>query len=151
MNYEYSSDCNDDVLARMITEQEKNELDVHVIWTGDKEIDFEANEEEAINLLAVIITKMNLMQDQQFYSYPLASFMRNLAGELYMSIVDVRDFFPTIVAFSGNGNTARVGKSLMTNMWQWALLGHKPVERLLKVTEAGIFDLLDQGIPIYRK
>jgi hypothetical protein len=68
-----------------------------------------------------------------------------------MAIIDNRDFFSMIVTLSGSGNTSRTGKSLMTNMWQLTFLGEKPLERLLKVTEANVFDLLDQGIPIYRK
>ena len=77
--------------------------------------------------------------------------MAHLAGAIYMQIMDVQVSFSTIVTLSGTGNTSRTGKSLMTSMWQLAFLGHKPMQRILKLTEANVFDLLDEGTPIYRK
>ena len=68
-----------------------------------------------------------------------------------MQIMDEQVSFSTIVTLSGSGNTARTGKSLMTSMWQLVFLGHKPVQRILKLTESNVFELLDEGTPIYRK
>ena len=68
-----------------------------------------------------------------------------------MVIMDNLDFYVSIVTPSGSGSTARTGKSLMTSMGQLMFLGKKPVERILTLTQANLFDLLNQGTAIYRK
>ena len=76
--------------------------------------------------------------------------MVHLQGAIYPQVMDVQPNFSITITLSGSGNTARTGKSLMTTMWQRAMLGYKP-ERILKLTEAALYDLLSEGTTIYRK
>ena len=74
----------------------------------------------------------------------------HLQGAIYPQVMDVQPNFSITVTLSGSGNTARTGKSLMTTMWQYAMLGCKP-ERILKLTEAALYELLSEGTTIFRK
>ena len=84
------------------------------------------------------------------YFFP-ASFAAHAQGAIYPQIMDVQPHYSTTVTLSGSGNTSRTGKSLMTSMWQIVFLGHKPAERVMKLTESSLYQLLSEGTPIYCK
>ena len=87
----------------------------------------------------------------QHHSSFSASFAAHSQGAIYTQIMDVQPFYSTTVTLSGSGNTGRTGKSLMTSMWQIVFIGHKPVERIMKVTESTLYNLLSEGTTIYCK
>ena len=72
-------------------------------------------------------------------------------GAIYTQIMDVKPHFSTTITLSGRGNTGLTGKSLMTSIWQIVFLGYKPVERIMKLTESTLYNLLSDGTNIYRK
>ena len=56
--------------AKKMSEEEVKEMPVKVIYSGPV-IDFLTDEKECFTLLMEIIKKFNLMQSDEFYSFPL--------------------------------------------------------------------------------
>ena len=135
--------------AIKLTEEELNELPENIIYTGTQEV-FDANHEDAFRLLTMIIGSMNKMQED-FYSFPLASFIIHLSGYMYNEIQEVQNGFMTSIVVSGAGNTCRTGKSLMTNIWQLVFQGHKAQDQGISITMSALFSKLDKGIPYFSK
>ena len=57
----------------------------------------------------------------------------------------------TSVVLSGDGNTCRTGKSLMTSTMQKIFLGEYQREQHIKLSESTLFNELDIGNPVYCK
>ena len=57
--------------ARKLEKEEISQLPVEVVYVGPDSNGFVDDEEKAFANLVAIIAKMNLMQDQQFVSFPL--------------------------------------------------------------------------------
>ena len=91
---------------------------------------------------------MNLLQDPALYSFPLATFLSHVSGNLYTHIMDKQNGYNTFMVVSGTGNTSRTGKSLMNSMWQLTFDGHKSSDRMMTITEAAVFEKLDRT-PVY--
>ena len=73
LNHEYNKETELNFFSRKLSEEDIANLDVDIIWTGIKRFDFCDDEEEAFSLLNLIITKMNLMQEEEVYSFPLGN------------------------------------------------------------------------------
>ena len=138
-----------DTFARELTEDEIDDLPENILYTGSQET-FSADHEKAFQLLITIIANMNEMQ-QDFLSFPLASFLIHLSGHLYNEIQEVQNGYVTTIVVSGSGNTCRTGKSLMTNMWQLVFNGFKAEDQGISITPSALFSKLDKGIPYYSK
>ena len=148
LNHQKSEDLN--FYSKKLTQDEISDLPKEPIYVGsDSPVTFLNDEQESLELLLKIIAKMNSMQDPKFHSFPLASFCAHLAGMLYKIIVTAHRSFSTSVVLSGSGNTSRTGKSLMTSCWQLVFLGGYPKHQQIKITEASMFEELDQGCPVY--
>ena len=93
--------------ARRLTTEDIDDLDFKVVWNGPRQtVNFEANDEKAVECLNKIITNINLMQpevepEENFYGFPLASIKAHLRAFLYEEIRELQDCFYTTIFVSG--------------------------------------------------
>ena len=109
-------------------------------------VTFYDDEKAAFKHLAAILEKMNLLQDPALYSFPLATFLSHVSGNLYTHIMNKQNDYNTFMVVSGTGNTSRTGKSLMNSMWQMTFDGHKSSNRMMTWGDVGIPQLDDRWI-----
>ena len=147
--FRLNSDPEAFIFAKELSQEEIDELPENILYTGKLEI-FNDNHEKAFSLLTSIIFNMNEMQDD-FHSFPLATFLVHLSGHLYNEIQECQNGFMTSIVVSGAGNTCRTGKSLMSNMWQLVFNGCKAEDLGISITDSALFAKLDKGIPYYSK
>ena len=138
--------------AKRLTAAEVESLPESIIYTGERE-EFSTDHKEAFRWLGSLIFDMNQMQEAQVYSFPLASFLAHLMGNLYTQIMDKyeKEAFITCIVASGSGNTSRTGKSLMTSMMQLVFDGCKSKEKPIAITESAVFEKLGKGTALYSK
>ena len=65
---------------------EIGKLPVEVIYIGPKAPTYKTDEKDAIKLLLEIIKNMNLMQDPEFYSFPLGKSHADLMHHFHFNI-----------------------------------------------------------------
>ena len=65
-----------EAFAQKLSPDEINDLQMEPIYVGPVTPEYKTDEKEALELLLKIIAKMNLMQDPEFYSFPLGNYTR---------------------------------------------------------------------------
>ena len=76
MVFHINNDKSDELpfFAMKLKEEEVESLPFEIIYSGNDEI-FEADEKEAFTIIVKIIELMNLMQDEEWFSYPLGKLL----------------------------------------------------------------------------
>ena len=64
----------DQKFSRKLTEIDLEQMEVEIVWTGST-YEYENDEKEAFSLLCSIITKMNMMQDEEYHSVILGEYL----------------------------------------------------------------------------
>ena len=72
LNHNRSS--NNDPLAQLLTPEDIELLPIEVVYTGRTDAEFSTQENEAMRIILKIIELMNLMQSDEWYSYPLGKY-----------------------------------------------------------------------------
>jgi hypothetical protein len=89
--------------SNQLTTQEMEALDFTIVWNGPKQkVQFESNDEKAVESILQIINNVNLMQTEDYYGFPLASIISHLRAFLYQEILEVHTSFYTTITVSGD-------------------------------------------------
>ena len=88
--------------SKKLTKEEIEALDFSIVWNGPKQkVQYEADDEKAVESIIKIITNVNQMETEDFYGFPLASIVSHLRAFLYLDILKEQHGFYTTITVSG--------------------------------------------------
>ena len=91
-----------DLYSRQLSTEEIDALDFGICWNGPKvKVKYESNDKEAVKVILKILSNINMLQDEEFYGFVLASIVSHLRGFLYVEILGVQRCFYTTIVVSG--------------------------------------------------